>query len=309
MKIDREKLSTLLKSGLHPEINTRKKLAKEMGLDPTSITRWFAVRDRLGNPRYPVVPDRHVSRILEIFNAQPQWLSLDNEAFRQQCFETAIELTKQEELSAKERKQRLKRIEQRRLVIDDYTLDDRNWLNAKMIIGIVLFISVASYFLLKNNGFSVFQDSGLAPFLEKHTINSDVYAPEEKCWRGFSAAMGDYDEPDPADPCHYAKLMNKALTQLKVSNKSDELTLSSDFESLNAHHDFLTFLSHKLDQRRALERIILSLELAKSELKRNNFQAATTYLIAAKQEQPLLPFLPPQIASELLQLSSKLSID
>jgi len=68
LKIDRAKLNTILKSGLNPKVKTRKQLAVCLGLDPTSLTRWFASKDRLGKPRYPVVPDRHVTKILAIFN-------------------------------------------------------------------------------------------------------------------------------------------------------------------------------------------------------------------------------------------------
>ena len=86
MKIDRNKLNTLLRSGLNPEIRTRKNLAAHLGLDPTSLTRWFASRDRLGNPRYPVVPDRHVTKILQLFNLDPQTLNLEDAVFRQYWF-------------------------------------------------------------------------------------------------------------------------------------------------------------------------------------------------------------------------------
>jgi hypothetical protein len=49
MKTDRNKLNTLLHSGLNPEIKTRKQLAAYLSLDPTSLTRWLANKDRLGN--------------------------------------------------------------------------------------------------------------------------------------------------------------------------------------------------------------------------------------------------------------------
>ncbi|PAJ76287.1 hypothetical protein CJF42_00940 [Pseudoalteromonas sp. NBT06-2] len=81
MKIDRNKLNTLLRSGLNPEIKTRKHLAAHLSLDPTSLTRWFASRDRLGNPRYPVVPDRHVTKILQLFTLDPDSLNLNDENF------------------------------------------------------------------------------------------------------------------------------------------------------------------------------------------------------------------------------------
>lgn len=311
MKIDRDKLNTLLRSGLHPEINTRKKLAAEMGLDPTSITRWFAVRDRLGNPRFPVIPDRHVSRILEIFNAQPQWLSLDNEAFRQQCFETAVELTKKAELSEHEKALRLKRIEQRRLDIDDYLLDERSSLSWKFGLLVLFGMAVvftAIYFQRSNSAADMTQDA-ITPWTTTKLNHSSIFdvIEEEKCWQGFSDLAGDYDEPDPADPCHYAKLMNRALIQLQADNSNAKLAVKKDFESLNAQHDYLLFLSEKLDQRRLKQRVILNLELSKSEFRRNNFGQAKTYLNLALSAQNKLKHKSPILAQKLAEFSSILT--
>ena len=308
MKIDREKLSVLLKSGLHPEINTRKKLAAEMGLDPTSITRWFAVRDRLGNPRYPVIPDRHVNRILDIFNAKPQWLNLDNDAFRQQCFEAAITQTKKAKLTEQERALRLKRIEQRRLVIDNYTLDERNWLSWKMGLTVVISLTAATMLVLFSP-FAKFKpntvDSIETNVAQQVSMGGDTV--KEKCWRGYSSMMGNFEKVEPSDPCHYAKLMHLALAQLQESNLDDEITNNSPFESLNAHHDFLMFLSTKLDQRRAKEHAILHIELTKSELKRKNIKAAKNYLKLAQRSSENLSKSHPQIVAELTKLANQIA--
>ena len=310
MKIDREKLSTLLKSGLHPEINTRKKLAAEMGLDPTSITRWFAVRDRLGNPRYPVVPDRHVNRILDIFNAQPSWLSLENDAFRQVCFETAIEHTQKAALSEKEKAERLKRIEQRRLVIDDYTLDEQRWLSKRKGVLLVFVLVALTVLLTNRHQLPLLNDVDLIPQNENAKQREKIAAymlPVEKCWTGFSASVGEFEEPDPADPCHYTKLLNEALVQLSVNNLPNQPTNEQQYASLNAHHDYLKFLSAKLDQRRIREKMILNIELAKSELKRNNEKAAANYLVLTKQLQQQLTTSYPHVTSEIEKMSKLLS--
>ncbi|WP_448549539.1 hypothetical protein [Thalassotalea fusca] len=311
MKIDRDKLNTLLRSGLHPTINTRKKLAAEMGLDPTSITRWFAVRDRLGNPRFPVIPDRHVARILEIFNAQPQWLSLDNDAFRQQCFESAVELTKNAELSEQEKALRLKRIEQRRLDIDDYLLDERNWLSWKFGLLVLLGVGIVFTIIYAQSTDSIGDASqdAITPWTATKHYHSSAYdlIEEEKCWQGFSDTIGDYDEPDPADPCHYAKLMNRALVQLQAENSKVSSTAMNDYESLNAQHDYLLFLSEKLDQRRLKQQIVLNLELSKSEIRRNNLNEAKKYLKLAFNAKNQLKHLSPILAQELADLSTALA--
>ena len=131
VKIDKNKLNTLLRSGLNPEIKTRKHLAAQLGLDPTSLTRWFATRDRLGNPRYPVVPDRHVTKILALFNLSPQCLSLNEEEFRHHCFELSLKHKKgQNDL-------RQKNVVLRELSIEEYSAPNNK--TFPLILSIVLF--------------------------------------------------------------------------------------------------------------------------------------------------------------------------
>jgi tetratricopeptide (TPR) repeat protein len=97
VKINRAKLNAILRSGLHPQITTRKLLAAHLNLDPTSLTRWFATTDRLGNPRFPVVPDRHVTAILQTFSLEASSLSLSDEDFRQYCFDRAVQHAQSQE--------------------------------------------------------------------------------------------------------------------------------------------------------------------------------------------------------------------
>lgn len=90
MKITRAKLNAMLRSGLRGDITTRKQLAAHLGLEPTSLTRWFTSTDSAGNPRYPVVPDRHVTPILQLFSLEPNSLNLSDEDFRQHCIEQSL---------------------------------------------------------------------------------------------------------------------------------------------------------------------------------------------------------------------------
>ena len=99
MKINRVKLNAMLRSGLNPAVSTRKQLAAHLNLDATSITRWFASTDSAGNPRYPVVPDRHVIAILQLFSLSPEHLQLSDEDFRQFCFAQAIAQKNAEEIT------------------------------------------------------------------------------------------------------------------------------------------------------------------------------------------------------------------
>ena len=230
MKIDRAKLNTLLRSGLNPEIKTRKQLAVFLGLDPTSITRWFASRDRLGNPRYPVIPDRHVTKILQLFNLEPQWLDLNDEEFRRRCFEMSLQFTKDNDDLVHKQLVRLEKVEQRRLVINQYTIQKKSKVPLLIVItGVCLGLG---WLLTDINPFDKLKFISL---VEKSSSN------EAKCWLGYSPALGDFKGEDKADTCHYGHLYHNAIMHLKTLNKNNQLSLSSgEFAETKAYIMFLS---------------------------------------------------------------------
>jgi len=258
VKIDKNKLNTLLRSGLNPEIKTRKQLAAQLGLDPTSLTRWFATRDRLGNPRYPVVPDRHVTKILALFNLSAQALSLDEEEFRQHCFELSLQFKKgQNDL-------RQKNVALRKLNVEEYS-PSKN-LRLPFTLFSVLISLLITWFFISTNP-DLFEQPSFSS--ENNSIS------EVECWQGFSSSLGDFSQHDNADPCHYGKLFHRAINQLKAENESQSLSTSTG--ELSASRDYLLFLSKQLDERRLNEKIVLNLELGKNELRRLNYLAAQNY--------------------------------
>jgi hypothetical protein len=267
VKINRTKLNTLLRSGLNPEIKTRKQLATHLGLDSTSLTRWFANFDRLGNPRYPVVPDRHIANILRIFKLEPQCLSLTDDEFHQYCFETAAQ--RQDDSNDVQKKQlaRLERIAQRRLTVPG-SPKKKKYTTLSLPIVAVLAISAAVWLLFKN------YDPEQSMSLSDNLVSGEV-----DCWTGYSPTLGTFDEEDASDPCHYRKLLHNALTQLKASNES-ELLLSPTALGTNTK-DYVMFLSNSVDQLRILEKSSLNIELGRSELRQLNYPAALMYFTSA----------------------------
>lgn len=263
MKIDKDKLNTLLRSGLNPEIKTRKQLAAELGLDPTSLTRWFATRDRLGNPRYPVVPDRHVTKILALFKLSAQSLSLSEEEFRQHCFELSLQHKKgQNDL-------RQKNAVLRTLAIDKYSTPN-NRIFPLTLLSVLIISAIAWYFI-----------SGKSDVFEQSTAaNIEYSVTKTKCWAGFSSSLGNFSQEDKSDACHYAKLFHQAMSQLKVKNNDQSTAISTG--EFNASQNYILFLSEQLDQRRLDEKISLNLELGKSELRRLNYLAAQHYFDMAE---------------------------
>lgn len=247
-----------MRSGLNPEIKTRKQLAAQLGLDPTSLTRWFATRDRLGNPRYPVVPDRHVTKILALFNLSPQCLSLDDEEFRHHCFELSLQVKKgQNDI-------RQQNVVLRKLNIEEYSPPNNRAFH--LLILIVLITSVIAWYFLR----------GKSDFFEQAIPSKDKYSiTKTKCWSGYSSSLGDFEEEDIADPCHYGKLFHQALNQLKAKNQS-HLHSTSAIE-VTASKNYLLFLSKQLDQRRLNEKISLNVELGKSELRQLNYLSAQNH--------------------------------
>jgi len=258
VKIDKNKLNTLLRSGLNPEIKTRKQLAAQLGLDPTSLTRWFATRDRLGNPRYPVVPDRHVTKILALFNLSAQALSLDEEEFRQHCFELSLQFKKgQNDL-------RQKNVALRKLNVEEYS-PSKNLRLPFTLFSVLISLLITWFFISTNR--DLFEQPSFSS--ENNSIS------EVECWQGFSSSLGDFSQHDNADPCHYGKLFHRAINQLKAENESQSLSTSTG--ELSASRDYLLFLSKQLDERRLNEKIVLNLELGKNELRRLNYLAAQNY--------------------------------
>ena len=264
MKIDRGKLNTLLRSGLNPDIKTRKQLAAYLGLDPTSLTRWFANRDRLGNPRYPVVPDRHVTKILALFNLTAQCLSLSDEEFRRHCFELSLSQTKGQNEQEQKSLLRLEQVALRKLSIKEYSAPKNNSMPFLLASALVV-VGLGGFFIYGNNP-NFWQTS---PDIEKNTSNNT------KCWSGFSSSLGDFDQKDSSDPCHYGKLLHQALMQINVKNDREHLSIPlGDYDASQA---YLLFLSEQLDQRRINDKITLNIELGKSELRRLNYLASQNY--------------------------------
>jgi len=253
VKIDKNKLNTLLRSGLNPEIKTRKQLAAHLGLDPTSLTRWFATRDRLGNPRYPVVPDRHVTKILALFNLSAQCLSLDEEEFRQHCFALSLQVKKgQNEV-------RQQNVALRKLSIEEYSAPNNK--TFPLLLLCVLITSPIAWYFISGKG-DLFKQS------KPSKVESSV--TKTKCWAGFSSGLGSFEQEDDADPCHYGKLFHQALSQLKTKNQSQ----STSTGEYAASQNYLIFLSKQLDQRRLDEKVSLNVELGKSQLRELNYRDA-----------------------------------
>jgi len=264
VKIDKNKLNTILRSGLNPEIKTRKQLAAQLGLDPTSLTRWFATRDRLGNPRYPVVPDRHVTKILALFNLSPQCLSLDEEEFRHHCFELSLKYKKgKNDL-------RQKNAVQRKLTVEEYSAAN-NRTFPLLLLFVLISLAIAWYFI-----------SGKSDLFEQSQSSQIEYSvTKSKCWAGYSSSLGHFEQEDKADPCHYGKLFHQAMSQLKAENQSHLQSQPIPMGDVTASKNYLLFLSEKLEQRRLNDKISLHIELAKSELRQSNYLAAQKYFKTA----------------------------
>jgi len=299
VKIDRSKLNTLLRSGLNPEIKTRKQLAAHLNLDPTSLTRWFATRDRLGNPRYPVVPDRHVTNILTLFNLSAQCLSLSDDEFREHCFELSLLYTKAHNADQKdiEKKSilRLEQIAKRKLALKNYPTKKVN--KTPFLVGTLLFGIGGSWFYIEGN----FTD-----FWQHSTLDENPRVSGTKCWSGYASYLGDFKQKDDADPCHYGKLLYKALSDLKLKNKNSSLPTSSG--GLSATQDYILFLSEQLDQQRINDKITINIELGKSELLRSNYHAAQHYFQIASSILQTVDNPSPQIIAEISALNNKINI-
>ena len=265
VKIDKNKLNTLLRSGLNPDIKTRKQLAAQLGLDPTSLTRWFANRDRLGNPRYPVVPDRHVTKILALFNLSPQCLSLDEEEFRHHCFELSLQVKKgQNDI-------RQKNVALRELSIEEYSAPNKRIL--PLTLSIVLFaFGITWYFISGHRDF----------FEQTKPTKIENSVKKTNCWAGYSSSLGDFAQEDKADPCHYSKLFYQAMGQLKAENQLHLQSQPSSAGEVTASQNYLLFLSKQLDQRRIADKISLNVELGKSELRQLNYLSAQNYFEIAR---------------------------
>ena len=286
MKIDRAKLNTLLKSGLNSEVKTRKHLAERLGLDPTSLTRWFASRDRLGNPRYPVVPDRHVTNILKVFDLSADLLGLDQEKFRQHCFDVALLRAEENDEANQKALLRLENIARRKLTVPTQVNSSRPMVYSILLIGIVIVGIVYWWF----NQYPLNQQ-------ESKVIGDTTNAVS--CWTGYSDPFGDYDEEDEADPCHYGKLFHNALAHLKAHNENG---LSSQTnQNRGVEEEYILFLSKQLEQRKIKQQIELNIELGRRQLDASNYAEALVYFNKAEK-------ILDSSATQNAQLKSKLFI-
>jgi hypothetical protein len=284
VKIDRTTLNTLLRSGLKPQIKTRKQLAALLGLDPTSLTRWFASHDRLGNPRYPVVPDRHVSDILQIFDLPPDSLYLENEQFRQYCFELALQRAEDNDDAKQKALIRLENIARRKLTIPVNSGQKSHERTFTLAI-VVIFAGVAWWW---------FYSDGLKQI---EPYFADPAEKEANCWTGYSPSMGSFDGEDKADPCHYSKLFHRALEQLKTSNKKEDSAKSSKDNYLE--NDYILFLFTILEQRRTDQKLSLNIELGRRELRHLRYDTALAYFQVAKQIFDTSPKQNPKVLDEI----------
>ena len=284
MKINREKLNALLKSGLNPEVKTRKQLAEKLDLDPTSLTRWFATRDRLGNPRYPVVPDRHLNNILLVFNLAPECFALDDEEFHRYCFELAAQRQDSELSDQKKLLTRQDKVERRRLTIPMSPMRRRR---------VTAYVSFATVVICLGLWF-IWEGSQSSDISEPLVIATN----QEECWGGFAQDSNEFDYDDASDPCHYRKLMHKALKQLKAQNRDNT---GAREVTVDATGDYIAFLSEKLNQRHEMEKAVLNYELGRSALQRGNYTEALTYLQRAKQGLNTLENDSPELKNEVEQ--------
>jgi hypothetical protein len=294
VKIDRNKLNAILRSGLNPEIKTRKQLAAHLSLDPTSLTRWFSSRDRLGNPRYPVVPDRHVTKILQLFKIDSHSLNLNNEEFRQYCFENSLSQSSHQSDLEQKQKLRLENASQRKLIISNYSTGRSK--RPFIVIASIIMLSVMAWYFIKPFHFNN---------LKSLASENDETVNMVKCWTGYSPTLGVFDEEDKADPCHYGKLFHNALLQLKAENNQLKLSIPQTEHSASQH--YLTFLFKQLESRRITDNITLNIELGKSELHRSNYQAAQTYFQTASEMLTTLPKPSPQMLSEISIYRAKIA--
>lgn len=281
MNIDRFKLNTLLRTGLNPEIKTRKQLAAYLDLDPTSLTRWFASRDRLGNPRYPVVPDRHVTKILKLFKLDPHCLSLSDEEFRRHCLEIAL-LRAIDDGDGLHQKamSRAEKIALRKLTIPQYSPKKFRNLSLSLVAASVLFAVVWQLFIKSDHD-------------QTPSSLSDTASNEMDCWTGYSESLGTLDKTYKSDPCNYGQLLQNVLAQLKASNESRQLSKST------AAGDYMFFLSNALDQQRTREKITLNFELGRNELNRLNYPAALQYFKTTGELLATSPDPSPKVIADL----------
>jgi len=294
VKIDRSKLNTLLRSGLNPEIKTRKQLAAHLSLDPTSITRWFATRDRLGNPRYPVVPDRHVTKLLQLFNLSAQSLELSDEEFRQHCFEMSLQQVKNHDDLEQKNTLRLKSASQRAIAINEYTTTKSS--KVPFIFVVILIFIGFGWFILSID---------LQTYMRPPPIIKQTVSDKKHCWVGYSPSLGRFDKEDKADPCHYRKLLQNAVAQLKAINESAQTSKTAG--EFSATQEYILFLSEQLEQRSINNKVIVNIELGKSELHRLNYQKAQEYFQIAS-DTLLTSLTPdPQVVAELATLKNQLN--
>ena len=282
VKINREKLNSLLKSGLNPQVKTRKQLAEKLELDPTSLTRWFATRDRLGNPRYPVVPDRHISNILRVFSLDAECFAMDDEAFHRYCFELALQ---RQDVSLSGEKKLLTRedkVARRRMSIPMSPMRKRRMAFKLAASGCIAALSIFGWLHLQ-------QDA-----LPGANIGKKI--SENNCWRGFAVEGEEFDHPDASDPCHYRKLLHRSLAKLKAQNREES---GAGQITVDATGDYIAFLSEKLEQRHVREKAIIKYELGRSELHKGNYALALDYLTEAQALLKALPDVSPQLHDEV----------
>ena len=294
MNIDRAKLNSLLKSGLNPDIKTRKQLAAELGLDPTSLTRWFSHRDRLGNARHPVVPDRHVGRLLQIFELSSDVLNLDTKSFHQYCLDVALQRANDNDVKKQKAAKRFETITSRKIDIASYTSkkQPRTFPLFAVLGGGIIVLGSFLFTTTKNDPESI----------NKLSTIPQVHA---KCWQGYSAELGTFKSADPADPCHYAKLYQAALSQLSHYNEQAGNTQTTHEID---NKKYLNFLSNQLDQRRIGNKIYLNVELAKSALRQGDVIVAQQHMNQVESLLAQLPSPPESMLMLVNVLSKKLKL-
>ena len=208
-----------------------------------------------------MVPDRHVTKILALFNLNAQSLSLPEEEFRQHCFELSLQQSKGQNDKEQKSLLRLEKVTQRKLSIATYSAS-KNSKRPFFFSTALITVALGGLFIYANS----------QNFWQSSSSSQKSAANNIKCWAGYSSSLGDFEQVDNADPCHYGKLLHRALVQLAETNESEKLSNSS--ENNAPSQAYLLFLSEQLDLRRINDKITLNVELGKSEFRRLNYSAA-----------------------------------
>lgn len=302
MKITRHKLNSLLRSGLNPDITTRKQLAKILELDPTSLTRWFASHDRLGNPRYPVVPDRHVKSILRLFSLQPSDLNLSDENFKQFCFDKAFSISNDSKEASTTAELPVGARENHFIIPEPKQNITAPWLTV-CILGFLAFALTVRSDLKTDSLFK---------------LNQMIVDTPNTCWRELKTAAlkdnqlgqeppstfyplrfsSDFDSTmEVNERCSYQAILEQGLV---VLNKNPAPKL----DNAPSLVDLLAFVSKKLDDSQTERKAILRFEMGRKEIRMQQLQQASVHFSEALELLSSIPSVNEELFKKLSTYSS-----